>query len=110
MNMVLCMREELDGNIASLNNEHLDEEACQDVVVAVLRFFQSFIDTRPYHGEGWLSMRAENVLRRNAATTIGDVRRLLTQACSNQGVLGAGALVRQEWATLLRTAASSHPC
>lgn len=102
MSVVLCTRADLDGNIVPLNTAFLDEEECQTIVMAVRQFFASFLDTTPYQEAGVLSSRAENVLKRHHAHTLGDVRRLLVRAQSNQGVFGAGKMVRDEWEQLLR--------
>lgn len=102
MNIILCTREDLDGDTLPVNVEFLDEEECQRVVVAARNFFASFLDTTPYHAAGVISVRAENVLRRHHCHTRGDVRRLLTAATSSQGVFGAGRMVRDELAALLR--------
>lgn len=100
--IVLCTREDLTETIVPLNTSYMDEDECQTVVTVVHKFFKSFLDTTPWPEAGRMSMRAENVLRRHHVVTVGDVRRLLTQALSNQGVFGAGKMVRDEWARLLR--------
>jgi len=98
MNLILCSKS--DSDIAMPLGE-VAEDTAQQIVVSTLNFFKSFLDTRPWADVGELSGRATNVLRRNKATTIADVRRLLTQAQSNQGVFGAGRLVMDEWKRLL---------
>ena len=100
--ILLCTREDLTEQVVPLNTSYMDEDECQRVTTVVHKFFKSFLDTTPWQEVGVMSMRAENILRRNHAVTIGDVRRLLTQALSNQGVFGAGKMVRDEWAGLLR--------
>ena len=102
MAIVLCTREDLDENLVPINVSFLDEDECKSIVSCVHKFFTSFLDTTPFREAGVLSMRAEKVLVRNHAQTLGDVRRLLVQAMSNQGVFGAGRMVREEWARLLR--------
>ena len=102
MAIVLCTREDLDETLVPINVSFLDEDECQSIVTCVHTFFKSFLDTTPYHEAGVISMRADNVLRRNHAKTLGDVRRLLILAMSNQGVCGAGRMVREEWARLLK--------
>lgn len=78
------------------------EESAQQMVVSVLALCRSFLDTRPWGQVGFiLSRRAENVLRRNHAQSVSDVRKLLTQAQSHSGVVGAGILVQSEWKRLL---------
>jgi hypothetical protein len=104
MTTILCTREDLDDAdvIVPVNVGLMDEDECQNVVLSVRNFFASFLDLRPYRDVGVISVRAENVLRRNHAKTIADVRRLYVQATSSQGVFGAGRMVRDEWASLLR--------
>jgi hypothetical protein len=102
MSILLCTREDLTENVVPLNVTYMDEAECQPIVTLVHKFFKSFLDTTPYQEAGVLSVRAENVLRRYHAQTLGDVRRLLVQALSNQGVFGAGRMVQEEWAGLLR--------
>lgn len=100
MNLILCTRADGDQSILPLEDQ--SEESSQTIVVQVLKFFKQFLDTRPWRELGEMSMRAENILRRNHAETVADVKRLLVQSQSNQGVPGVGALVREEWRTLLR--------
>ena len=102
MAIVLCTREDLDETLVPINVSFLDEDECQSIVTAAHTFFKSFLDTTPFREAGVLSMRAEKVLVRNHAVTLGDVRQLLVLATSNWGVFGAGRVVREEWAKLLR--------
>jgi hypothetical protein len=100
--MVICTREDLSESLIPIDTNYLDEEECQQMVALLRSFFASFVDERPYGELGLLSGRAENILRRYHAKTVGDLRRLLTQALSNQGLPGVGTMVREEWAALLR--------
>ncbi len=100
--IVICTREDLSETILPIDTNYLDEEECQQIVVRLRAFFAPFVDERPYGELGLLSGRAENILRRYRAKTVGDLRRLLTQALSSQGLPGAGLMVQKEWAEVLR--------
>lgn len=102
MDLILCTREDLKEGMIPLDTSYLDEHECTQIVRAIGRFFKPFLDRRPYHSAGLISGRAENILLRQHAVTIGDVARLLIQAKSNQGVPGAGRMVQKEWESLLR--------
>lgn len=107
MTVTLCTREDFEPeNVLALNPNDQTEETAQFVVLSVLEFFKSFLDTRPYvEVFDVMSARAHNILVRQGATTVGDVKRMLIRATSNQGVPNAGATVRKEWADLIRRAA-----
>lgn len=93
--------------LGEIDEQHLfplgeqDEASAQLTVVSLLVFFRSFLDQRPWVEVGFLSRRAENILRRERAKSIADVRQCLLKAQSNMGLPGAGRLVQSEWARLL---------
>lgn len=99
MQLVLCTRED---SMLPLNTDICQEAESQEIVKSVLMFFRSFIDSRPYSDIAPISVRADNVLRQQRASTIGDVKRVLTQISSSQGVPGAGHMVKTELEGLIR--------
>lgn len=101
--MLLCTPMDLSTGYCQPLPE-LEEEQAKRLVVDLLVFFRTFLDARPWAEIGFLSRRAENVLRRERAITIADVRRCLLKAHSSTGLQGAGALVQREWVRLLRDA------
>jgi hypothetical protein len=84
--------------------DRLTEDQCQDVVASVRQFFREFLDTRPWCEFGDLSFRAKTLLTKQQARTLGDVKRCLMQAMSNQGMPGAGRCVQYEWKRLINEA------
>lgn len=102
MNVVVCTRDDLKDGVVPLDTTYLDEQECVHILRSIGRFFRPFLDRRPYQRVGELSGRAQTILQRQHAKTIGDVARLLVQAKSNQGVPGAGKMVQKEWASLVR--------
>src|SRR5262252_7537989 len=80
-------------------------EADTDLVVtSVYCFFKRILDNRPYGQFGFLTPRAENILRRERAVTIRDVMDCYLKAHAGGGMPGVGKLVLMEWRALLSKA------
>lgn len=95
MTITLCEFDDVD-TYRDVSLHDLTEEHAQEVVIATVNYFKEFLDQAPWRDVGYVSRRAENVLVRNQAMTLADVKRILIRATSTQGVQGAGRLVQHE--------------
>lgn len=85
-------------------SEDLTDMQIDDLLARLHLTFKHFLDRRPAASFFALSVRAQNVMKRNQVSTVGELAKLLTQARSSTGVWGAGRLVQQEWKNLLQEA------
>lgn len=80
MRVVICASEDIEkGFIRPLHTSQLTEQQAELVVRQVAATFRQLLSDRPWREAfpTMLSVRAENILRRHKAETVGDVAQLM---------------------------------
>lgn len=104
--LTLCVADELPSTKYRAATE---ADLTDDVLLRILKTLKAAMDRRLWTDVPYLlSVRASNILLREKAVTVQDVRVLYAKVCEWDTIAGVGAMVKRELATLLKEADGSR--